>query len=66
MKDLRPISLCNVAYKIIPKVLANRLKVILDEIVSPNQSTFVLGRLIMDNILLAYECIHFMKSGKRG
>jgi hypothetical protein len=36
MKDLRPVSLCNVVYKFISKVLANCLKVILDELISPN------------------------------
>lgn len=43
MKDLRPIALCNVLYKIIAKVLSNRLRVLLSGLISENQSAFVLG-----------------------
>lgn len=69
MKDLRPISLCNISYKLISKVLANRLKKILPDIIDKNQSVFVPSRLISDNVLLDSEVFHFMKTSlarKRG
>ncbi|XP_010451229.1 PREDICTED: uncharacterized protein LOC104733344 [Camelina sativa] len=57
MKDYRPISCCNVLYKIISKILANRLKLILPKFISSNQSAFIKDRLLMENILLATELV---------
>lgn len=69
MADLRPISLCNVIYKVVSKVLANRLKCIIDHIIPTYQSAFIPGRLITDNIPISYEIMHYMKrkvAGKTG
>ncbi|KAK4383872.1 hypothetical protein Sango_3111800 [Sesamum angolense] len=51
----RPISCCNVIYKVITKILVSRIREILDLLISPSQNAFVPGRLISDNVLLAQE-----------
>ncbi|GJW62043.1 putative RNA-directed DNA polymerase [Tanacetum coccineum] len=58
INDYRPISCCNTLYKCISKILANRMKESLSELISLNQSAFVPGRRIADNILLTQELMH--------
>ncbi|XP_050233384.1 uncharacterized protein LOC126681873 [Mercurialis annua] len=64
--DLRPISLCNVIYKVFSKVLANRLKGILNSIVGESQCAFIQGRLISDNILIAGKVSHYLNRKTQG
>lgn len=57
MKDYRPISCCNVLYKIISKILTNRLKKLLPKFISSNQSSFFKDQLLMENVLMASESV---------
>ena len=64
IKQFRPISLCNVTYKIISKIIASRLKLLLPKVVSPWKGAFVPGRVIQDNSIIAHEVINAMKKSK--
>ena len=64
VSHFRPISLCNVTYKIISKIMVNKLKLLMAKLISPYQNAFIQGRNIFDNILLAHEIIDTLKKKK--
>lgn len=63
-KDFRPISLINCSFKILLKVLVNRLKSVLNRIISKDQHAFLKGRNISESIFMVNEVIHTMKTQK--
>ena len=62
--EFRPIALCNILYKLVSKVLANRLRKVLPHIISDFQSAFQSDKALSDNILVAFELLHHMKRRK--
>lgn len=64
MTELRPISLCNIGYKTISKVLCQKLNACLSSLISETQSVFVSGILISDNIFIAQKMFHGLKTNK--
>ena len=66
--QFRPISLCNVLFKIITKAMVGRLKGIMKKLIGPAQSSFIPARLSADNIVVVQEAVHSMrrKNGRKG
>ena len=64
VSEFRPISLCNIIYKLVSKVIANKLKGVLPLIISESQSAFQSDKAISGNILVAFETLHHMKNQK--
>ena len=62
--NYHPISLCNTVYKLVKKIIMCRLRPFLDKLISPFQSTFVLGRKGLDNAIVVQELIHTISSKK--
>lgn len=63
-KEFRPISLCNVAYKAISKILVLRMQDAMKELISPHQNAFIKGRLISDSIFITTEMMDFIHKAK--
>ena len=64
VKQFRPICLLNVIYKIITKTLTIRLTAVIDKIISPYQTAFILGRNILEGVVILQEILHELKSKK--
>lgn len=68
INSLRPITLCNVIYEVLTKVIVNRIRPLLKRIVGPSQASFIPGRQTSDNIIITQEIIHTLekKGAKEG
>lgn len=66
--NFRPIALCNVCVKSVNKMIANRIKLILSELITANKTSFMPARQSMDNVIICQELIHSLRytKGRKG
>ncbi|XP_019163505.1 PREDICTED: uncharacterized protein LOC109159849 [Ipomoea nil] len=66
--DFRPITLLNVAFKVISKTIVNRMRPLMCDLIGPHQNSFLPGRSTQDNVILTQEMVHTMhkKRGRKG
>jgi len=65
LNDFRPISLVGCTYKVVSKILANRLRIVLPRVIDVHQSVFLRGRRLLDSVLVANEVVDFMRKEKK-
>uniref|UniRef100_A0A803P8P8 Reverse transcriptase domain-containing protein n=1 Tax=Cannabis sativa TaxID=3483 RepID=A0A803P8P8_CANSA len=65
MEQFRPISLCNFLYKVVAKIISNRLFPVMDDLVSSLQAAFILGRWIAESSIMTQEIVHKIQQKKR-
>lgn len=58
LNNFHPISLCNTCYKIVARTITNIFRPIMDKVIDSFQSAFIPGRLIIDNVIVGFECMH--------
>jgi len=65
LSNWRPLTLLNVSYKIVAKALQTRIQMLLREVISPEQTTFLPSRHILSNILLQYEIVEWTRESNQ-
>ena len=68
LRQFRPINLCNVAYKMVTKIIASRFRLLMPQLIAPTQCAFIKGRQGVNNVIIAQEVVHRMRNkiGKKG